>query len=129
MERFVLIVNDHEWSARSLESVLQAGGFHVERVFSAEAAKRSVGLRIPDALLVDIQLPDQSGPALCAELRATGAIPPMTPIIVTTAGEGGRAARLAALKAGAWDFIGLPADADTLLLKLSNMVAVRVLGS
>ncbi|MGE0440782.1 MAG: response regulator [Gemmatimonadales bacterium] len=121
----ILVVNDNEWSARSLESVLQPAGFDVRRVFTGEQARREIAEQGPDALILDFQLPDTDGPSLCRELRASGAIDDTTPVVITTAAPSNRSLRAEALKAGAWDFVPLPIDGELFLLKLGTLLAAR----
>ncbi len=117
--RSVLIANDHEWTARSLETILAANGFAVIRAFTARQAIEKAADMRPDAFVLDVQLPDLDGMTLCRMLREDPSLGPTTPIIVTTAGPSGRRERLAAHRAGAWDFLGQPLDGEVLLAKLA----------
>ncbi|MEZ4588520.1 MAG: response regulator [Gemmatimonadales bacterium] len=64
----VLVANDHEWTARSLETILSAQGHTVIRAFTAtQALERAIQAK-PDAVILDVQLPDGDGMSLC---RAT----------------------------------------------------------
>ena len=46
--------------------------------------------------------------------------------MITTAGRSTREDRLEALSAGAWDFIGLPLDADDLILRLNAYMRAKL---
>jgi PleD family two-component response regulator len=48
-----------------------------------------------------------------------------TPILMTTTGRPGRNERLAALRAGAWDYLGQPLDAEELLLRFDGYVRAK----
>jgi diguanylate cyclase (GGDEF)-like protein len=121
----ILIVDDQEWSARALETILTAEGYGVTRATSgAEALTRAAAER-PDGVLIDIGLPDMSGLEVCRRLIEHPAIGPTTPIIATTADGATRSRRLEAYRAGAWDFLPLPPDARELLAKLQNWIAAR----
>jgi PleD family two-component response regulator len=122
----VLIANDQEWSARSLESALEPNGFAVIRAFTgAQALERARG-ELPDVVILDAQMPDMHGFDVCRELRSDHELGPTTPIVITTAGPSGRAQRLEAFEAGAWEFFGQPIDGEALLLKLRTFVQAKL---
>ncbi len=121
----VLIVNDQEWSARSVESVFVAEGYEVLRAFTGTQALQRAAETMPDVFLLDRQLPDVDGVEICRRLRADPRFGATTPIIITTAGQAGRAQRLEAFAAGAWDFIGQPIDGETLLLKVQTFLEAK----
>jgi len=79
----------------------------------------------PDVVIVDAGMPDITGIEICQRLRDDLEFPRSTPIVVTTAGPASRAQRLEALRAGAWEFLSQPIDAESLLLKLSLFVQAR----
>jgi PleD family two-component response regulator len=118
----VLIANDQEWSARSIESVLAPQGFAILRAFTGQQAiDRALSAR-PDLILLDAQLPDIHGFDVCRRLREEPAIGHGVPIIITTAGPSGRQQRLEASRAGAWDFLGQPLDAEVMLARVEAFV-------
>jgi len=118
----VLIANDQEWSARSIESVLSPQGFAIIRAFTGQQAiDRALSAR-PDLILLDAQLPDIHGFDVCRRLREEPAIGHAVPIIITTAGPSGRQQRLEASRAGAWDFLGQPLDAEVMLARVEAFV-------
>lgn len=122
----VLIANDQEWSARSLESALEPNGFAVIRAFTgAQALERARG-ELPDVVILDAQMPDMHGFDVCRALRSERDLGPTTPIVITTAGPSGRAQRLEAFQAGAWEFFGQPIDGEALLLKLRTFVEAKL---
>src|SRR5207244_1820409 len=117
-EPVVLIANDQEWAARSLESILAAEGYKVLQAYTGgQAIERAIANR-PDAIILDAQMPDLDGIQVCRTLRAHPLFGPTTPMFITTAGPAGRQERLNAYRAGAWEFFGQPLDGETILLKL-----------
>ena len=121
----ILVVNDHEWSARSIETVLQAAGHRVTRALTVTQALSAIAIRSPDAIILDTQLPDGNGPDLCVQLHNDGLIDAGTPVVITTAAPTGRIDRLKAMQSGAWDFVPLPIDGELFILKLGNLLAIR----
>ncbi len=125
-EPLVLIANDQEWSARSLESILSPNGFRVVRAFTAHQALEGIRQHQPDVIVLDAQMPDMHGFDVCRSLRDDQLVGPATPIIITTAGPSGRSQRIEAFEAGAWEFFGQPLDGDTLLLKLRTFLRAKL---
>ena len=121
----VLIANDQEWSTRSLESVLGPQGFASVRAYTGRQALELARRVHPDVIIVDAGMPDISGIEICQRLREDVEFPRSTPIVVTTAGPASRAQRLESLRAGAWEFLSQPIDAELLLLKLELFVQAR----
>jgi len=121
----VLIANDQEWTARSLESILEAEGYAVLRAYTGrQALDRALADR-PDLVILDRQLPDMDGPTVCRLLRDPAALGPMLPVVITTAGPAGRSQRLEACEAGAWEFFGQPLDAEIVTFKLRTFLEAK----
>jgi diguanylate cyclase (GGDEF)-like protein len=121
----VLIANDQEWSARSLESIIGPQGYAVVRAHTGRQAIDLAWRTRPDAIVIDSGMPDIGGVEVCRLLRRDARFSVSTPIIVTTAGPVGRSERLEAYRAGAWEYVTDPIDADQLLLKLETFIASK----
>ncbi len=121
----VLVANDQEWTARSLETILSADGYSVVRAFTAAQTREKAAATRPDAFVLDVQLPDLDGMSLCQSLRQDPLIGPAVPMLLTTAGPSGRQERIAAYRAGAWEFFGQPFDGETLLLRLQVYLGAK----
>ena len=122
----VLVANDQEWSARSLESILVPNGYSVIRAHTGEQALERSLSAAPDLIILDAQMPDIHGFDVCRMLRDDPRISATTPIVITTSGPSGRAQRLEAYRAGAWEFLGQPLDGEALLLKLRTFVQSKL---
>ena len=118
----VLIANDQEWSARSLESILGPNGFAVVRAYTGQQALERARTSQPDLIILDAQMPDMHGFEVCRSLRSDPRFSATTPIVITTSGPSGRTQRLEAYRAGAWEFLGQPLDGEALLLKLNTFL-------
>jgi diguanylate cyclase (GGDEF)-like protein len=118
----VLIANDQEWSARSLESILGPNGYAVVRAYTGQQALERARTSQPDLIILDAQMPDMHGFEVCRALRADPRFSATTPIVITTSGPSGRTQRLEAYRAGAWEFLGQPLDGEALLLKLNTFL-------
>jgi two-component system KDP operon response regulator KdpE len=109
----VLVVDDEPQFARALATNLRGAGYEVETATSGEAALAAAGLHPPDAVILDLRLPDRSGHEVTLELRAWSE----APIIVVSA-VGDEAEKIAALDAGADDYVEKPFAIGELLARL-----------
>lgn len=114
----ILLANEHEWAARSLETILGPHGYAVLRAYTGRQLLGLVRSAQPDLIMVDVRLPDMRGVDVCRALRDDPHFPDETPIIFTSSGAPERDERLEAFKAGAWEIVSQPLDAEVLLLKL-----------
>lgn len=118
----VLIANDQEWSARSLESILGPNGYAVVRAYTGQQALERARTSQPDIIILDAQMPDMHGFEVCRSLRSDPRFSSTTPIVITTSGPSGRTQRLEAYRCGAWEFLGQPLDGEALLLRLATFL-------
>jgi two-component system KDP operon response regulator KdpE len=116
--RLVLVVEDEPAMARTLRSVLETAGYGVFEVATAREALRQAGSRTPDLVLLDLGLPDLEGIEVVRGLRSWS----RTPIVVVSARER-ESDKVAALDAGADDYLTKPFSAGELLARLR--VALR----
>ena len=118
----VLVTHDEEWSVRSLDSILGPNGYAVLRAYTGRQALELARETQPDAVIVDLKLPDMSGIEVCRTLRSDLRAGLATPIMVTTASPVTRAEMTEVLAAGAWELYSQPLDGELLLLKLATYV-------
>ena len=109
----VLVVDDEPQILRALQTSLRGAGYDVDTAATGEQALTAAAVRPPDAVIVDLVLPDMSGTEVSKELRAwsTG------PIIVLSV-VGDEQEKVAALDAGADDYVTKPFGVDELLARL-----------
>ena len=107
----IYVVDDDEAIRRSLSFLLKTSGYAV-RLFEGGTAflKEAAGLE-PGCVLLDVRMPDIDGLELQRELRARGI---MLPVVIMT-GHGDIDMAVAAMKAGASDFIEKPFEKAALL--------------
>jgi two-component system KDP operon response regulator KdpE len=109
----VLVVDDEPQFLRALTTNLRGAGYDVATATTADEALTAAGLRPPDAYILDLVLPDGRGTDVCRELRTWTA----APIIVVSA-VGQEAEKIAALDAGADDYVTKPFTIGELLARL-----------
>jgi diguanylate cyclase (GGDEF)-like protein len=122
----ILIVTHHEWSARSIDSILAPRGYALQRAYTGHQALLRTRRLLPDAVIVCLPLSDMDGAEFCAALRRDPAIGDHTPIAVISPDPATREARVAALRAGAWAYLGAPLDADELGLRMDKYIRAKL---
>jgi diguanylate cyclase (GGDEF)-like protein len=121
----VLLIDDQEWTSRSIESILRPKGHVVLKAYTGQQALDLIRKVSPDAVIVDVHLPDIDGIDLVRQLRASATISSVTPILMITGGSVGRAERLEALGAGAWDIYTHPIDPNELILRMETLIRAK----
>lgn len=102
----VLIVDDDLSTGMLCQAILQRAGFEAELSTDADSARSAMTRQVPDLVLMDLQLPGESGLALTASFRdARGAL--VLPIVFLS-GEDGEDVRFDALRAGGDDYLVKP---------------------
>ena len=99
----VLIVEDDESIATALQRGLARSGYVTCGARTGQQALQSARRDPPDVVLLDLGLPDADGLDLCRDLRALGA-----PGIIVVTARGEEPERVAALDAGADDYLVKP---------------------
>ena len=109
----VLVVDDEPQILRALRTSLRGAGYEVETAETAEGALAAAAMRPPDAVILDLVLPDGNGIDVCRELRKWSAAPV---ILLSAVGE--EREKIAALDAGADDYVTKPVGIDELLARV-----------
>jgi two-component system KDP operon response regulator KdpE len=109
----VLVVDDEPHFLRALTANLRSAGYEVASAETAADGLAAAALHPPDAVVLDLVLPDGTGTAVCRELRAWSEAPI---IVVSAVGE--EAQKIEALDAGADDYVMKPFSVDELLARL-----------
>ncbi|MBC7173402.1 MAG: sigma-54-dependent Fis family transcriptional regulator, partial [Polyangiaceae bacterium] len=117
----ILVVDDDVAMAKMVQQGLGRRGYRVVAVTSVEAALAELGDGDFDAVLTDLKLDGQDGLSLCE--RAIGMCPDV-PVVVMTA-FGSMDAAIAAIRAGAYDFINKPVELETLAVSMRRAVDHR----
>jgi two-component system, OmpR family, KDP operon response regulator KdpE len=109
----ILVVDDDRAIVRALQSVLDVAGYASQSASTGAAALEAAALRPPDLILLDMILPDIDGVAVCGRLREWTE----RPIIMLSALDGD-ALKIAALDAGADDYLRKPFSTGELLARV-----------
>jgi two-component system KDP operon response regulator KdpE len=109
----VLVVDDEPQIVRGLRVVLRNAGFQVDSAGSKEEALDALSHRPPDAVLLDLVLPDGSGVDVCLQVREWSQVP-----IVVVSAVGDEREKVRALDAGADDYVTKPFGSQELTARL-----------
>lgn len=113
----VLIIDDEPQILRALRINLSARGYDVTTAATGAAALRAAAETRPDVIVLDLGLPDMDGLEVLAGLRGWNT----TPVIVLSA-RSDSAEKVAALDAGADDYVTKPFGMDEFLARLRAAV-------
>ena len=114
MKKTVLIVEDEPHIVLGIQDALEFEGF---RVVSAGRGKEGIALaraENPDAIILDLMLPDTNGYAVCEELRRWNA---SVPIVMLTA-RSQETDKIRGLDAGADDYVTKPFSINELVARI-----------
>ena len=121
MEGNILIIENDQELARMLQLRLSRLGFTVAAHHQGQHGLAAATTERPDAILTALNLPDLSGIELCNQISARW---PEIPVVIMTA-FGSMEAAIAAIRAGAYDFITKPFEISHLELVLKRAVTHR----
>ncbi|HKH42509.1 MAG TPA: response regulator [Solirubrobacterales bacterium] len=112
-EQRVLVVDDEPQIVRALKVILRGAGYVTQQAETKREALDAVSVRPPDAMVLDLILPDGSGVEVCEEVRRWSGLP-----IIVLSAVGDEREKVRALDAGADDYITKPFGTDELLARL-----------
>lgn len=116
----ILIVEDQEKLAKSIQKGLEQEGYAADYVLDGEAAERRIEIahKDYDLIILDLMLPKKDGFEVCNSVRQHGI---MTPIIVLTA-RGAIDDKIIALNGGADDYLVKPFLFKELLARINAIL-------
>ncbi|RFA07533.1 DNA-binding response regulator [Subtercola boreus] len=114
----ILVVDDERAFAGILSVGLTAEGFTVDTVYDGRSGYLMAATGAYSVIVLDLMLPQLSGFAVCARLRAEGVI---TPVIVLTA-KNGEFDEVEALESGADDYLRKPFSYPVLVARIRSLL-------
>ncbi|HTF11757.1 MAG TPA: response regulator [Asanoa sp.] len=109
----ILVVDDEPQILRAMRINLRARGYDVDVAPDGGTALRSAAARPPDLVVLDLGLPDMEGTEVIRGLRGWTTVP-----IIVLSGRADSADKVAALDAGADDYVTKPFGVDELLARI-----------
>jgi two-component system, OmpR family, response regulator MprA len=114
----ILVVDDDQAVRDSLRRALILEGYDVDLAEDGKSALRTLAQSSPDAIVLDLQMPDVDGLEVCRRLRASG---DGTPVLMLTARDA-IGDRVEGLDAGADDYLVKPFDLAELFARLRALL-------
>ena len=114
----ILVVDDDQAVRESLKRALVLEGYEVELAEDGNSALHSLAQSAPDAILLDLQMPDVDGLEVCRRLRSLG---DSTPVLMLTARDA-IGDRVEGLDAGADDYLVKPFDLNELFARVRALL-------
>lgn len=112
----ILVIEDDEIVAKTIERCLRGGEFRVRLANSGVEGLRSARREVPDLVILDVIMPGMDGYAVCREMRSDPVLADM-PILFLTAKTKDED-KITGFTAGADDYLGKPFNVDELLLRI-----------
>jgi len=118
---YIAIIDDDGAIRTALGRALRMENYEVELFENGLSALKAIQLRAPNAIILDLQLPDIDGLEVCRRIRQAGDV---TPILMLTARDAVND-RVEGLDAGADDYLVKPFDLAELLARLRALLRRR----
>lgn len=115
-EANILVVDDDEIVARTIERALRTGGFKVSVVHSGVEALQHARRNLPDLMVLDVLMPGMDGFEVCRQVREDPILKDL-PVLFLTA-KGKEEDRITGLRMGADDYLSKPFNLDELYLRV-----------
>lgn len=116
----VLVVDDEVAIAHFVQDYLEDNGFRVTLAHTGREGLKAAMDVLPDAILLDVDLPDMTGYDVCRQMRERSSLR-TRPILMLTA-LSDQKNELQGLKAGADDYLTKPIDTARLLARLNAAI-------
>jgi two-component system KDP operon response regulator KdpE len=117
----ILVVDDEPQIQRFLKPALSAAGYEVLQALTGAEALRMLATAAPDAVILDLGLPDMDGKDIIANVRAWSQVP----IIILSARDR-ESEKIAALDLGADDYIEKPFGIGELTARIRTALRHKV---
>jgi two-component system response regulator MprA len=114
----ILVVDDEPAVREAVDRALRLEGYQTEMVPDGRAALDALAERPPDAVVLDVLMPELDGLEVCRRLRAAG---DRTPVLVLTARDA-VSDRVRGLDAGADDYLVKPFALEELRARLRALL-------
>jgi len=120
MSRYALVVDDSRIAATTIAQTLELLGYETEIAYGPRPALESLARRIPDVILLDINMPGVDGVEVCRYIRCEPATAQVPIIAISSEVQEDTVARI--LEAGANIFMPKPLDVEALEQALKRLL-------
>lgn len=119
----ILIVDDTIANLRVLTDILKAENYTVRKATSGQMALRAIKNKLPDLILLDIQMSDMDGYEVCQKLKADDDTRDLPVIFVSALSEAFD--KVKAFQVGGVDYITKPFQFEEVLARVKNQLMIR----
>jgi DNA-binding response OmpR family regulator len=116
----ILIVEDDPDIAQLVTRYLEKAGYATDHVPSGREALQALAAKLPDAMVLDLMLPQVDGLEVCRQVRANDATAAL-PIIMLTA-RADESERIVGLEIGADDYLAKPFSPNELVARVRALL-------
>ncbi len=109
----LLVVDDELQILRVLRASLRGRGYEVRTAQGGEAALDEIHKQMPDLIILDLMMPEMNGLEVCRRVREFSDVP-----IIMLSAKGEERSKVAALDAGADDYVTKPFGMEELLARV-----------
>src|SRR5665213_1945921 len=122
----IMIVDDEDANVHLTARILQTAGYvDIKEITDAREVLAAIRDWTPDLVLLDLHMPHMDGISLLLAMRAELSSSEFLPVLVLTA-DASRETLIRAMNAGANDYLTKPIDIDEVLLRVRNLLALRL---
>ena len=122
-DQSILVVDDEPAILRALTTALTARGYRVLQAMNGQTAIEMVAINPPDAMVLDLRLPDIDGVEVCRRVRTWSSVP-----IIVLSADGLDQRKVEALDEGANDYVTKPYSTPELLARLRAVLRSAAAG-
>ena len=116
----ILVVEDNTSHLKLILEILTNAGYRVRPASDGELALRSVAAKLPDLILLDVNLPDMNGVEVCRRLKADPETKDLPVIFISAEGE--TELKVKALRAGGTDYVTKPIEPTEILARINTHI-------
>ena len=121
----ILAVDDNPEVCSFYLNILEKAGYHVRLAAMATFALRSVEIKSPDLILLDVKMPDMDGYEVCRRLKSDEKNRDIPVIFISGLGE--TTQRVRGFNAGGVDYITKPFETEEILARVNTHLRLREL--
>lgn len=112
----ILIVDDSKSDLKMLTQIVTEAGYKVRPATSGELALKSIGVKLPDLILLDIKMPGMDGIEVCNRLKSDSRAKKIPIIFLSAYGES--ELKVKALESGGNDYVTKPFEAAEIVARI-----------
>lgn len=121
----ILVVDDTPDNLRLLSAMLTARGFEVRKALNGKMALTACHIVLPDAILLDINMPEMNGYQVCQQLKADDKTCEIPVIFISALDD--VLDKVKAFDVGGADYITKPFHGAEVVLRIENQINLRLL--